>query len=235
VFSSNRSGASNIWVCEEDGRARQLTQFLEAYTDSPRWSPSGDKILLTTRLGESREVLELDLKTNRIRQITDHPADDGRATYSRDGTTIFFRSDRSGRNEIWRVPASGGEARQLTKNGAMEGFGSPDGKLLYYTKDRPQLGVWSIPIAGGPETKVTGEVRDTRWAVADDGIYYLTTVAPLRIMRYAFATRQTTEVAQLPGSAQVWAGFSASPDGKVFVWPQTALDSSDIAILDFQP
>lgn len=44
--------------------------------------------------------------------------------------SIFF-SDRSGRGEIWKIPASGGAAVQVTQHGGFECFPSPDGKFLY--------------------------------------------------------------------------------------------------------
>jgi Tol biopolymer transport system component len=232
AFSSNRSGFSNIWICEAGSEDKQVTQFSGSYTDSPRWSPSGDWLLFTSRLGDSREVFSVDLRTGELQPVTRDPADDGRASYSRDGLSIYFRSNRSGRNQIWRMPAAGGEPVQITRTGAMEGFESPDGKLFYFTKDRPQLGVWSVPVNGGKETKVVDGPRDTRWAVAQDGIYWVTHQAPFRVHRYSFVAQRTEVLATLPDKVNIWAGFSVSWDGRVAVWPQTVLDSSDIGILD---
>jgi len=39
-------------------------------------------------------------------------------SWSRDGQSIYFRSVRSGSSEIWKVPAAGGDAVQITRNGA---------------------------------------------------------------------------------------------------------------------
>ena len=47
--------------------------------------------------------------------------------WSRDGNWIYFSSNRTGRIEVWKVPAGGGNAVQVTRNGGLYGVESPDG------------------------------------------------------------------------------------------------------------
>ena len=47
-------------------------------------------------------------------RITNHPADETRSAWSPDGATIAFESSRDGYRNIWTMPASGGEATQIT-------------------------------------------------------------------------------------------------------------------------
>ena len=49
-----------------------------------------------------------------------------------------------------KVPANGGEAIQVTRDG---GF-APVGKLLYYVKSLEATDVWKVPLEGGQATKV---------------------------------------------------------------------------------
>jgi Tol biopolymer transport system component len=232
AFSSIRGGSRNIWICEPGGHARQVTHFSGPNTDSPRWSPDGRRLVFTARAGPSREVYLCDLETLRSWPLTDDPADDGRASFSRDGNSIYFRSNRSGRDEIWKIAATGGPARQITRNGAREGYESPDGRQLYFVKDRPLLGVWSVGTEGGEETRLIDGVRDTRWAVAREGIYYVTVAAPFEILAWRYAARESDVIYRIPGRKSVRAGFTASFDGSTFVWPQAVTDSRDIMILD---
>ena len=51
------------------------------------------------------------------------------------------------------MPASGGEATQVTRDGGSCPFESPDGRWLYYAK-RPRFDLWKAPVAGGAETRV---------------------------------------------------------------------------------
>ena len=46
------------------------------------------------------------------------------------------------------MPASGGEARQVSKGGGSVAYESVDGKFLYYTKGRNVVGVWRVPADG---------------------------------------------------------------------------------------
>jgi hypothetical protein len=130
------------------------------------------------------------------------------------------------------MPAGGGPARQITRTGALEGFESPDGKLLYFVREWPRLGVWSVSSEGEGEVFVTDEVRDGQWAVTRNGIYFVALKAPPEIMLYRFDTRKIEPVYRIPGSFTTWSGFTASMDGSSFVWPQTIRESSDIAVLD---
>jgi Tol biopolymer transport system component len=232
AFSSTRSGSNNIWICEPGGQAHQVTFFDGAYMDSPRWSPDGNRLVFTSHENGSREVFLMDLETQGLRPLTHEASDEGRASFSRDGKWVYLRSNRSGRNEIWKMAATGGAARQITHTGAVEGFESPDGKLLYFTRDRPQLGVWSVPVEGGTEVKAVEGVRDGRWAVSLEGIHFVTVEPPFEIMTYRFDTKRVTRAYRLPKDATVWAGFTAAYDGSSVVWPQTVRESSDIAVLD---
>ena len=55
------------------------------------------------------------------RRLTDDPAEDDNPRWSRDGRWIYFHSNRSGEDQIWKIPAEGGEAVQVTKQGGMGG------------------------------------------------------------------------------------------------------------------
>ena len=109
-----------------------------------------------------------------LRRLTSAPSEEGRPSWSRDGRWIYFYCDRTGRTEIWKVPAEGGEAVQVTTGGGHESFESPDGKLLYY-EDFGVKGFAVIPT--GPITAQQGtvllpSVRPGCWAVAEKGIYF---------------------------------------------------------------
>jgi dipeptidyl aminopeptidase/acylaminoacyl peptidase len=48
------------------------------------------------------------------RRMTQHAANDSSPRWSRDGRHIYFLSDRSGSNQIWRLALDGGEALQVS-------------------------------------------------------------------------------------------------------------------------
>jgi dipeptidyl aminopeptidase/acylaminoacyl peptidase len=50
-----------------------------------------------------------------LRQLTSHEASDTDPRWSPDGRAVFFLSSRSGSSQVWRLPADGGEAVQVTR------------------------------------------------------------------------------------------------------------------------
>lgn len=62
-------------------------------------------------------------------------------TFSPDGRSIYFLSDRSGKMNVYRVLVEGGEAEMLTdvKGAVAEYKLSPDGKMVAYTTYEPPL------------------------------------------------------------------------------------------------
>ena len=70
-------------------------------------------------------------------QLTTHPANDRKATWSPDGKWIVFESNRSVNYQLWLISSEGGEARPVTSisTGASQAVWSPDGKMIAYVSE----------------------------------------------------------------------------------------------------
>lgn len=93
-------------------------------------------------------------------------------TWSRDGRRIYFRSDRGDRQQIWKIPAEGGEAVQVTTGGGNYAEESWDGRDLYYGMGES---IWRVPVGGGEEEEVLpvpGRIGHSPF-VSRTGLYYL--------------------------------------------------------------
>ena len=83
-------------------------------------SPDGKRLVYTVtyyNLGENRGVTALylrDMASGEVRQPTDHTSNNTSPAWSADGRTLYFLSDRSGTQQVWRMAAAGGEPQQVT-------------------------------------------------------------------------------------------------------------------------
>ncbi len=207
VFGSDRSGTREIWVCEQDGRnARQLTFYGGPHTGTPRWSPDGRSITYDSYVGNSPDIHVIAAEGGTAQNVMNHPASDVTPSYSRDGRWIYFSSNRSGTFQIWRMPAGGGEAVQITRKGGGAPIESYDGRFIYYSKfTQFRPGLFRIPTGGGEETLVIQGVSSWGWwAISDVGIYYIEQSRPedtARLQLLSFSgTVQTIRALRFPPS-----------------------------------
>ena len=87
----------------------------------PNASPDGKRVVFTIRttdLDANRGRTDLwlvNVDGTNLRRLTSHPDADVSPRWSPDGSQIFFISSRSGSSQVWRIPADGGEATQVSK------------------------------------------------------------------------------------------------------------------------
>jgi hypothetical protein len=124
----------------------------------PAWSPDGSRIAFAS--ADSSEI-DPDLYTMRsdgsdVRELVDLPGWDWSPSWSPDGSTIAFSrrprigdppSYSYGGENIYAVPATGGEPVQLTESGSdSDPAWSPDGSTIVFQSDR-----LSVPPTGAPD------------------------------------------------------------------------------------
>ena len=88
----------------------------------PALSPDGKTVVYVVRetdLAANRgrqDLWSLDLATKgaQPRRLTSNPENDNSPDWSRDGRYVYFISSRGGSAQVWRLPAAGGEAEQVT-------------------------------------------------------------------------------------------------------------------------
>ena len=85
-----------------------------------------------------------------LTQLTDNPdIFEANPIYSPDGNWILFESDAGGIRNLWLIPASGGEARQLTTGSSFDTapFWSPDGGQIVFESDRSGFkNIWILDV-----------------------------------------------------------------------------------------
>jgi Tol biopolymer transport system component len=137
----------------------------------------------------------------------------GAPSWSRDGKWIYFFSDRSGKNQVWKIPADGGEAVQITRNGGTYAVESPDGKFVYYLHSFFEVNnteLWSVPAGGGEEVRIIDSVCSQIFAVAERGIYFFSGWHNPSVRCFNFATGKIETAGSIEGDVAF--GLSVSPD-----------------------
>lgn len=235
AFESNRLGFWDIWTCDlKSNNCDQVTN-LHGTAGRARWSPNGRYIAFEFHPRERSEIYVAEVPGGLPHLVPSIAgADNLSPSWSRDGKWLYFASKRGAEPfQIWKMPAQGGSATRITKNGGISPVESPDGSFLYYSKYE-QGGIWRIALQGGQETEVVRDVEGDgwpNWGVCANGIYFLRfgKFPLVTIDFYEFATGKTVPVWTLekePG----W-GLSLSHDGKSIVYIQNEFLESNIMLV----
>lgn len=235
AFQSARSGNAEIWVCNSDGSNPVQLTSLESSTGTPRWFPDGRRIVFDSQKEGQSDIYVIDTDTRVPRRLTNHTSDEVTPSVSHDGKWIYFSSIRTGRWEIWRMPAEGGQAMQMTHDGGVIPFESRDGKVIYYQKALADSDVWRVPVAGGEETRVFGPVGGFQFAVGVDGIYFIEPGPPgyvggNSLMFFNFAKGTAEKVFDLKYGPAI--GLSVSPDSRYVLFTQDYPFFEDLMLVE---
>ena len=164
--------------------------------------------------------------------LTTDPGYEGEPTFSPDGETIAYVSDRDGNFEIYLQQVAGGPAINLTRNpaGDIQPAFSPDGHEIAFVSDRssggdimassPQMplvggDIWVMPALGGPARRVVEAGNFPSFS--PDGARLVYTHGPFKASRLAIAPATGGASSDLPltgvGEGRLcWPSFSS--DGR---------------------
>jgi TolB protein len=149
----------------------------------PKYS---DKILLTAIENGNSDIHELNISQNFAKKLTKSPAIDTTASYSPDGNSIAFISDRDGSQQIYIM-----NLEDLSQSKISNGDGSyskpmwsPDGKLISFSKQKGNnFFVGTITPSGRGEKLLTSGylVEGAKWSPNGRYLIYSKKRAPYGI------------------------------------------------------
>jgi Tol biopolymer transport system component/predicted Ser/Thr protein kinase len=156
----SESGKREFWTVNRDGSENHL-EFVDTLSYvfagmSFDWSPDGNSIAWLRSFPDFKEIIIRDMKSGKERQLTSYGKEMDEVVWA-SNNQIFFTSRKSGNINVWMIPASGGEATQVTK-GAGPDLGvriSGDAKRLLFMEQRVIQHLWTANIDGSDAKQLT--------------------------------------------------------------------------------
>lgn len=213
VFVSDRSGAPELWL-SENGKARQLTFFGDAYIHSPKFSADGKAIAFSAPRRGHFNLFTVD-REGRERRLTNGAANDMSPAWSKDGRTLYFASDRNGAWRPWKLDVASGKAERISDTPARAVYLLDDGELLVVDPAKGGLLRLDLQKPDAPPKVVVVDTAPSDWAnvlVRDGSIFYIRREPPDRavLRRMDLATGNDEALSDLEDfyfrSGLAWAG-----------------------------
>jgi serine/threonine protein kinase/Tol biopolymer transport system component len=236
VFHSGRSGADGVWVSGDDGSDLvQISNPNDVESGSPQWSPDGRMIAFDALPSDRWQIDLVDVSEGIPRKLVTNISNIYRPHWSHDGKWIYFRSDESGRQGLYRCPASGGDAIPLSK-GDPDGFSpqeSFDRESVYFVDRRWKANLKKVSLLALPGTSSLVEgfptlLSSESWKLTQSGIYFVPASAPRSVHYFNLATKQVRPVFE--SESNFGSGMSISPDGRWMLYAGISDINSDIMI-----
>lgn len=147
---------SDIEILDVNSQNSRIVYQSPKSLQAPNWMNDGNHLLYNS----DGLLYKFDLKTNLPSVLNTGSAANNNNDHvlSFDGKMLAISSaDKTGNSIGWILPSTGGEPKRMNKIGPsyMHGW-SPDGKFLVFCGSRDnEYDVYRIPVAGGPEVRLT--------------------------------------------------------------------------------
>ncbi|WP_274423078.1 Tol-Pal system beta propeller repeat protein TolB [Chelativorans sp. YIM 93263] len=137
TYMSYESGQPQVYLLQLETGQRELVGDFPGMTFAPRFSPNGDKVIMSLlRDDGNSNIFTMDLRTRNTARLTDTNAIDTSPSYSPDGNKVVFTSDRGGRAQIYVMNADGSNQERISFGDGSYStpVWSPRGDLIAFTK-----------------------------------------------------------------------------------------------------
>jgi TolB protein len=119
----------------ESGQRSVVGDF-PGMTFAPRFSPDGQRVIMSLQQEGDSSILEMDLRSRQIRRLTQGRAIDTSPCYAPDGSQIVFESDRDGHQALYVMGSDGSAPRRISLGEGRYStpVWSPRGDYIAFTK-----------------------------------------------------------------------------------------------------
>ncbi|NVJ59708.1 MAG: PD40 domain-containing protein [Gammaproteobacteria bacterium] len=230
AFVSLRSGDIQVWIREEQGKEYPVTNFKDGRSiNRLRWSPD-DRYLLSE---SNNQIFTIDTKLKNAEILF---SDDEWPTvevpsWSADGKSIYFSSDKDGEWQIFRLSVSSGNVvEQITSLGGYSAQESENGEFLYYLKYH-KPGLWKYSLTEKTEELLQEDIdvySHNGWYVRGDNIFYVTNNVEAPGL---YVKAKGASVERLMPLNPFIRAFGLSPNNDRVIYPKMFESESSILLL----
>ena len=226
LFISDRSGLPQMWIKEEDGSERQLSDAREHEQFSAiEWSPDdlallgvNDGSLITLSLVRSDQSLQWKGSSAAF-----NPA------WTADGRRILFSREVQGRWQGFSVAAND-EPSEADAIDGVEGFRlrETDSGELYFSR-YDEDGLWRHDVDGPQRVLDDLPAAATDWQLVPDGVIYAKAEPVAGIYKFSFADGQEQRLLSIQDGSTL-TRFALSADGLLLALALREATESDLMI-----
>lgn len=158
-------------------------------------------------------------RSRNLSRVTFGPGLQTDVTWSPDGQSIAFTSNRSGNFDIWVQRVAGGNAVQITRSTAQDTqpAWSPDGSSIAFRSERDSGGLYVVPAGGGPERQLTTFGLFPQWTPDGAEIIFRTGLSSNSGLHTVAAAggEPPREILQPLLRGGMWLWIALHPDGRI--------------------
>jgi Tol biopolymer transport system component len=189
----------------------------------PEVSPDGSRVVFTAPgPDDSPDIFLIDVNDGSIVQLTDSPAVDWGPTWSPDGTSITFVSDRDGDGDLYTIPSAGGETTQLTNlegNEASPSWSPDSSRIAFDSGSDFDLDVF-VMNADGSGLTALAETESTEsgpsWSPDGRSIAFSSNGdGNVDLYLFDLDSGESTNLTRNPAAHEGWGGIAWADDGSI--------------------
>lgn len=174
AYVSFEARKPSVYVHDVETAKRRLVANFKGSNSAPSWSPDGRTLALTLSRESGSQIFLLDASVPGAepRRITTSSAIDTEPTFSSDGKTIYFVSDRGGAPQIYKMGINGSNVERVTFTGNynISPTLSPDGKsLAYISRINGGFKLHVLDLGTGVANAITDTASDEKPSFAPNG------------------------------------------------------------------
>ena len=137
TYMSYTSDQPKVFIMNLETGRRELVGDFPGMTFAPRFSPDGQKVIMSLGTPDGRSsIYEMDLRSRQSRRLTQSAGIDTSPSYSPDGQQIVFESDRDGSQKLYVMNADGSNPHPISMGGGSYStpVWSPRGDYIAFTQ-----------------------------------------------------------------------------------------------------